>query len=275
MPACAAPHRRRTSSESSSAWTMSAQAKASSASTYRSPVRRHQRRRPGPAGGTSCSALTGKRRSRSAESSNQFAREREVARPRSGRGAAPRAAAPRASPGSRGRAGCARAGPRSREVTRRPLGGSSRASASAVRRQLNRRARSSPRAASDVAEPCVRQEPANRFGDRRLVGRIEEQRRVAGDLRQRRPIGAGDRDPARHRLEHGQTEALDQRRKDEARRRRVERRRAPRRRPRRESWTWSVTPSPSASARSSSSCSVGARGGRARVARPAAREARG
>ena len=63
---------------------------------------------------------------------------------------------------------------------------------------------------------------STRGRDRLGVVRVEEPRRVADDLRQRRDVRARDRAAARHRLERRLAEALVQRREDERRRAAVE-----------------------------------------------------
>jgi hypothetical protein len=66
------------------------------------------------------------------------------------------------------------------------------------------------------------EERLDRRRDRGHVLGVEEQGRVARDLRQAAAVRAGDRHAARHRLEHRQPEALVERRHHEAGGERIE-----------------------------------------------------
>ena len=82
--------------------------------------------------------------------------------------------------------------------------------------------RTCPPRDDELVPPGVRFPDA--VGDRRDVERVDENRRATGDLLHRRPDGRHHRRPAGHRLEHGQPEALVQRRVEDAASAAVERR---------------------------------------------------
>ncbi len=72
-------------------------------------------------------------------------------------------------------------------------------------------------------QPRLAEHAVDRGGDGVFVAGLDEQRAHAEDLAEGRPAAGDDRNPARHRLQHGQAEALVLREQDEHVRGRVTR----------------------------------------------------